>query len=146
MRWEIDRLLGQTEGKECIRGSGSTGVNRSSRACQNLRVMQGRLQIDHSEVMEKPMPRRLQVRISARSSFRTLGILRQKKLTETGSRSRSAKGIFVGDVYLPYFLSSLSSAMCACWLASDIAFKNASALRGVDAFPERMLRNDMCLP
>ena len=70
----------------------------------------------------------------------------QVKLTETGGRSRSA-GI-TSRMQMPptYFLSSWSSAMCACWPASDTAFKNASALRGVVALPERMLRKVMRLP
>jgi hypothetical protein len=42
-----------------------------------------------------------------------------------------------------YFLSSLTSAMCACCPASDTAFINASALFGVGALPERMLWNVM---
>jgi hypothetical protein len=45
-----------------------------------------------------------------------------------------------------YFLSSLASAMRACWPASVTAFKNASTLFGVGPFPERMVRNSMCLP
>jgi len=45
-----------------------------------------------------------------------------------------------------YFASSFASAILACWPASETAFRKASALRGVAAFPERMLRNIMCLP
>ena|ERR1700731_543545 len=51
-----------------------------------------------------------------------------------------------------YFLSSLASlvsfasAIRACWPASATAFRNAAALLGVVALPERMLRNIMCLP
>ncbi|SRR5258708_5651821 len=51
-----------------------------------------------------------------------------------------------------YFLSSLASfasfasAIRACWPAPETAFRNAAALLGVVALPERMLRNIMCLP
>src|SRR5436305_5660948 len=45
-----------------------------------------------------------------------------------------------------YFFSSLASAMLACWPALETAFTNASALSGVDTFPERIFRNIMCLP
>src|ERR1700687_489983 len=45
-----------------------------------------------------------------------------------------------------YFLSSLASATFAFSPASDTALRNASALRGVATLPERMLRNNMCLP
>ena len=40
-------------------------------------------------------------------------------------------------------LSSLASATWAWCPASDTAFTNASALAGIDALPERMLRNIM---
>jgi hypothetical protein len=45
-----------------------------------------------------------------------------------------------------YRLPSFASAILACWPASDTALMNAFALAGVAAFPERMLRNIMCLP
>ena len=51
-----------------------------------------------------------------------------------------------------YFLSclaslvSFASAIRACWPASETAFGNATALLGVVALPERMLRNIMGLP
>ena len=45
-----------------------------------------------------------------------------------------------------YLLSSLASAIFACQPASEMAFMKASALAGVAALPERMLRNIMCLP
>lgn len=48
--------------------------------------------------------------------------------------------------FFVYLLSSLASAMWAWFPASDTAVTNALPLAGVDALPERMLRNIMCLP
>jgi hypothetical protein len=45
-----------------------------------------------------------------------------------------------------YLLSSLASATRAWWPASETALTNASALAGVAALPERMLRNIMWWP
>lgn len=45
-----------------------------------------------------------------------------------------------------YLLSSFASAIRACWPAFEMAFMNASALLGVVALPESMLRNSICLP
>ena len=68
-------------------------------------------------------------------------------LTGTVRWFRSAKTMLCRKNPLPaYFLSAIASAMLACWPASDTALMNASALLGVDALPERMLRNFMFLP
>jgi len=69
----------------------------------------------------------------------------QIELTGTSARFRSAE-IMLPRGLSAYLLSSLASAMCACWPASDTAFTKALPLTGVAALPERMLRKFMCLP
>ena len=66
-------------------------------------------------------------------------------LTETGMPSRPAEFAY-STSSCSYFLSSFTSAIRACLPAPVTAFTNASALFGVDALPERMARNVMCLP
>jgi hypothetical protein len=66
--------------------------------------------------------------------------------TDTWFRHGVQSNAPAGSLECDYFLSSSASATRACWPASDTAFMNASALLGVAAFPERILRNFMCFP